>query len=134
MKAVEIVRRAIEANRSGPSAETVEMAAELAHPDLEFVSHLAAVEGRTYRGIDGARAYYDDLTAVWQEWHNELRSVTEVAPNTVITENVFRGTGKSGVDVENTSALVWTLLDGRVVRLHSYPTRAEALAAVGLSD
>ena len=109
------------------------MATKLAHPDLEFVSHLAAVDGRTYRGVDGTRAYYEDLREVWQEWHNELRSLTEVESNTVITENVFRGTGRSGVQVENASALVWTLLDRRVFRLRSYATRAEALAAVGLS-
>jgi ketosteroid isomerase-like protein len=131
---VEIVRRAVEANRSGPPAETVEVAVELAHPDMEFVSHVASVEGGTYRGVDGTRAYYEDLADVWQEWRNELRGVTELGPDTILTENVFRGTARSGVSVERPSALIWTLLEGKVVRLHSYPSREEALQAAGLSE
>ena len=131
---MEIVRRAIEANRSGPPAETVEKAAELAHPDLEFVSRLTAVEGGSYRGIDGARAYYADLTDAWREWRNELREVAEVGPNTVLTESVFRGIGRSGVDAELRSFVVWTLSEGRIIRMHSYPSREEALESAALSE
>ena len=131
---MEIVRRAIEANRSGPPAETVEKAAQLAHPDFEFVSRLTAVEGGSYRGIDGARAYYADLADAWQEWHNELREVAEVGQDTVLTESVFRGTGRSGVDAELRSFVVWTLSEGRIIRMHSYPSREEALEAAGLSE
>ena len=131
---VKIVRRAVEANRSGPPVDTVEVAVELFHPEGEFVSHVSSVEGGAYRGKDGARAYYADLTDVWQEWRNELREVTEVGPDTIITENVFCGTARSGVSVERPSTLTWTLLDGKVVRLHSYPSREEALEAVGLSE
>ena len=131
---VEVVCRAIEANRSGPPAETVEKAAELAHPDLDFVSRLSAVEGRSYRGIDGVRAYYEDLADAWQEWHNELLEVTEIGPNTVLTESVFRGTGRSGVEVELRINILFKLLDGRIVRMHAYPSREEALEAAGLSE
>ena len=131
---MEIVRRAIEANRSGPPAETVEKAAQLAHPDFEFVSRLTAVEGGSYRGIDGARAYYADLADAWQEWHNELREVAEVGQDTVLTESVFRGTGRSGVDADLRSFVVWTLSEGRIIRMHSYPSREEALEAAGLAE
>ncbi len=130
---VELVRRAIEANRSGPPAETVERAAELVRLDLEFVSRLTAVEGRSYQGIDGVRAYYADLADAWQEWHNELLEITEIGPNSVLTETVFRGTARSGVDVQLEIGILWELMDGRIIRIHAYPSREEALEAAGLS-
>ncbi len=131
---VEIVRRAIEANRSGPPAETVEKLAELAHPDLDFVSRLTAVEGGSYRGIDGVRAYFKDLAAALQQWHNELLEVIEIGPDSVFTESVFRAIGRSGVEVELRSDILWTLLGGKIIRTHSYPSREEALEAAGLSE
>lgn len=60
--------------------------------------------------------------------------MTEVGPNTVLTESVFRGTGRSGVDVELRSVVVWTLSEGRIIRMHAYPNREEALEAAGLSE
>jgi ketosteroid isomerase-like protein len=38
----------------------------------------------------------------------------------------------SGIEVEQAVALVWTVRDGRAVRLDPYATRDEALRAVGL--
>lgn len=131
---VGIVRRAIEANRSGPPSETVEKAAELAHPDFDFVSRLAAVEGGSYRGIDGVRAYYEDLAAAMQQWHIELLEISAIGPGLVLTESVFRGIGRSGVEVELHSDILWTLIDGRIIRMHSYPSREEALEAAGPSE
>ena len=131
---VEIVRRAFDLGRSGLSTEAVEKALALLDPKSEFVSRLVSVEGATYRGHDGARAYRKDLDDAFQEWHNELDEITEVGPDAVLTENCFRATGRSGVDVELRSAVVWVLSDGLVVGLHSYPSRQEALEAAGLSQ
>jgi hypothetical protein len=131
---VEIVRRAIEANRSGPPGETVEKAVALAHPDFEFVSRLSAVEGRSYRGKDGIRRYYEDLADAWQEWHIEVYEVTEIGHETVLSDSIFRGTGKSGVEAELRSGIVWMLSGGKVIGMHSYPSRKEALEAAGLEE
>lgn len=54
---VEIVRRAIEPNRSGPPKATIEVAVSLSDPAIEFTSLVAAVEGRTYRGHEGVRIH-----------------------------------------------------------------------------
>jgi ketosteroid isomerase-like protein len=131
---VEVVRRAIEANRSGPPDDTVEKAVALANPDFEFMSRLTSVEGATYRGHDGVRAYFKDMADAWQEWRNELDEMTEVGPDTVLAEVTFRATGKSGVEVELRSAVVWVLSGGRVREIHSYASRQEALEAAGLSE
>ena len=131
---MEIVRRAVEANRSGPRDATVEIGVELAHPDFEFTSRLTSVEGATYRGHDGVRSYFEDMADAWQEWRNEADEVTEVAPNAIFTENTLRATGRSGVDVELRSAVVFVLSGGKILKIHSHPSRQEALEAAGLSE
>jgi ketosteroid isomerase-like protein len=130
---VKIVRQAYEANRSGPPAETVDRALVLAHPDCEFISRLTSVEGATYRGHEGVRAYFEDLADAFREWRNEVDQITEVGPQVVMTEGICRATGKSGVEVELRTAMVWELSDGKVIALHAYPTRQEALEAAGLA-
>jgi ketosteroid isomerase-like protein len=45
------------------------------------------------------------------------------------------GRGKmSGIDVEQQLAQVWTLRDKKIVRMTAYPSKADALEAVGLSE
>jgi ketosteroid isomerase-like protein len=131
---VELVRHAVEANRSGPPDVTVEEAVALADPDFEMTSRLTSVEGTTYRGHDGVRRYFEDMADAWQEWRNDIDEMTEVSPDAVLTGVTFRAIGQSGVNVELRSAVVWVLSDGKVVRIHSYPSRQEALEAAGLSE
>jgi ketosteroid isomerase-like protein len=50
---------------------------------------------------------------------------------------VFRNSGRaklSGVEVELTFAVVYTLSDGKIARGREYWTRDEALQAAGLSE
>ena len=132
---VEIVRQLLEANRSGPADATTEVAIGLTHPNIEFRSLVAAVEGATYRGHEGARRYFEDMGDAWQEWRNDAEEIVEIGPDAVLIENRFRGVGKgSGAEVEVRSAILFVLSDDKVSHIHSYATRREALEAAGLSE
>src|SRR5687768_1315256 len=131
---VEIVRRTYGALRSGLSAEAIEDFIAIADPKCELISRLTSVEGATYQGHDGLRAYRKDLDDAFQEWRNDLEEIDEAGPNTVVTGGTFRATGKSGVDVELYSAVVWVFSGGRITEAHAYPSRQEALEAAGLSE
>jgi ketosteroid isomerase-like protein len=132
---VEIVRRAIEVNRSGDLTAAVEGSIDLSDPAVEFRSALAGLEGGAYQGHEGVRRYFEDMAESWQEWRNESAEIEEIAPDTVLATFVFRAIGKdSGVPVERRSAMVWTLSDGKVLRAITYASRSEALEAVGLSE
>ena len=132
---VEIVRRAIAANRSGPPEETLEIVLSLSDPAVEFRSRITAVEGADYQGHEGVRQYHDDLADAFRTWRNDPDEIVEVGPNAVLVDSVFHATGKdSGMEVELRSAIVFVLSEGKLIRCFSYPTRAEALEAAGLSE
>jgi ketosteroid isomerase-like protein len=132
---VEIVRRILAANRSGPHGETTGIVLALADPKVEFRSRITAVEGAEYLGHEGVRRYHDDMADAFRAWHNEAAEIIEVSPDAVLVDNVFHGTGKdSGMEVELRSAIVFVVSEGRATRCFSYPTREEALEAAGLSE
>jgi ketosteroid isomerase-like protein len=132
---VEIVRRMLELNRSGPPEQTLDVVLSLTDPAVVFRSRITAVEGAEYRGHEGLRRYTADLTDSFREWRNEPEEIVEVSPDAVLVDNRFQGVGReSGMEVELRSAIVFVLADGKCVRCLSYPTRAEALEAAGLEE
>jgi ketosteroid isomerase-like protein len=132
---VEIVRQVIDANRSDDLDAAIETALALWDPTAEFTSVMAAVEPETYRGHDGLRRYFGDLSDAWKEWSMVAEEVLAVGPDTVLATLRTRLIGKrSGVAVEATRALVCVLSEGKIVRGHTYASRGEALEAVGLQE
>ena len=131
---VDLVRRAIEANRSGPAAETVDACVALVHADVVFTSRLTSIEGAAYRGRDGVRRYFADLGDAFDEWCNEAGEIIELGPDAVLMDIVFRATGKGGVEVELASSTVWVFSAGAIAEVHADSTREAALEAAGRSN
>ncbi len=131
---MEVVRRAVEANRSGPPEETVDKALPLVDDRFEFTSRLTSVEGASYRGQDGLRAYFDDLADAFLEWRNEINEIRELDPETVFLDVTFHAVARSGIDVELRSAMVVLFSGGLVLRMDAYPSGQEALRAARLPD
>jgi ketosteroid isomerase-like protein len=85
------------------------------------------------RGPDGIRQ-------AWRRWHEafeevefEFGEVSEGGDHVVVTYHTrARGRG-SGIEVNQTLTLVWTLENGKVVQIRAYLDRAEALETVGLA-
>ena len=78
---------------------------------------------------------------VWRRWDaewEELETVGEEfidAGDQLVVAVRYRGRGRvSGVEVNDEQFEVHRLRDGQCIRKVEYPTRAEALAAVGLSE
>jgi uncharacterized protein len=132
---VEIVRQAIEANRSDDVEANIETIVALSAPDSEYTRVTAAVEPQTYRGHDGIRRYFSDMADSWKEWRIEAQEIRDIGPDRVVATIRFRAIGRgSGVPIDAQLGYVAALSDGRVVHARTYPSRAEALEAVGLSE
>jgi ketosteroid isomerase-like protein len=103
----------------------------LAHPEIEFRSLIAEAEGRTFRGHDGVREWWDSVIQSFG---------TRPGPEQI---EGFRDRGISrlglvgtvaGVQVPQTMWMAWRVRDGLLAWWETFRTEDEALQAVGLRE
>jgi ketosteroid isomerase-like protein len=90
------------------------------------------MESRTYLGTDAVRVFLEEWLGMWDSYEARFDEFVDAGDRVVVRWSqrmVGRG---SGVPVELDSAQVWTLRDGRVIRIDNYTDPDEALEAVGL--
>lgn len=74
-----------------------------------------------------------DLEA-WEERRIDPEEFLHVDDLVVVLLHEYRRGRNSGVELENDTAVVFTVRDGRVVRIQGYMDRDAALKAAGLLD
>jgi ketosteroid isomerase-like protein len=124
---VEIVRASYRALNAG------DMVGALAAVDsgIEVFDHDIPDAIHSYRGIDGVMRWQADWEASWASWRWEPEEFIDVGDRVVAVLRVYAKGRGSGVDVERLDGAVWTLRDGKAIRLDYYGSKAEALDAVG---
>ncbi len=94
-----------------------------------------ALTGQVARGREALLTWLREWYEVWETVDDSLEELIDASEHGVISVMVQRGRGRaSGVEVEDRVAAVWTIRDGKVVRLVAFPSREDALEAVGLRD
>lgn len=129
---VEIVQRIYAGWLSNePALEALDPEIEL-HPDRE--AWWVGVD-QVYRGVAGLGEYLRTVYEAFEDYHPEIQDFLEVGDK-VVTLAVESGRGRtSGAEVKAWwTAHVWTLRDGKAVRLDLYLDRDRALEAVGLRE
>ena len=126
---VELVRRVHEGWARGDFG----VGADLLASDFEWHQFPQAVEPGTRRGAEVGGALrkifevYEDLRVNAQEFID--------AGDRVVVIGRTRATARgSGLQLDDPVALVWTVQNGKLVRIAAFRDRREALEAVGLSD
>jgi ketosteroid isomerase-like protein len=122
---VELVRTIYERFRAGDN----DGALALHDPEIEVHDRAEAPDPQVYRGHEGvlrslgvSQAAFDGLDLVPEEF-------LDTGDHVVVVFR-FRGTGReSGVPIDERLAHLWTLRDGRAVRMAVHSTRDEALRA-----
>ena len=127
---VEVVRAVLDAQRRGDWGAFP----DLYDPEIEWED----VSGLW--GDWGTRRGFEDVQAAWMAWFEAFEHVEfdieEIlaADDDVLTSIRVSGRGRvSGLRVEQSIAVVWTVHDRRVVRVRGYRERNKALEAAGLS-
>lgn len=130
-ESVEIVRRGYEAFNRGDIDAVVGLLA----PDFEYVaSGLVPGVGGVYRGAGGLRGFAETFFAEFDEPRIEIHELID-AGDQVVASTTMRGHGKqSGAETSWSVCQVWTVRDGHAVRGQGFPSRDEALEAVGLRE
>ncbi len=129
---VQIVRRALEAWEEGD----LKAAAALLDPDIAWRMPSNLPETGTYRGREEVVRRLEDFLEAWGELTIAVEELID-AGDRVVALVRYSGMGQeSGVQVSGraTDAQVWTLRDGRVVRVELYGGTEEALDVARLRD
>jgi len=103
------------------------------HPDFECT--LPRFNStKTYTGMDGLRALWLDWLAPWATYRSEIEDAIDLADRVLVLVHDFGCREGSAQQVEQRSGAVWAVRDGKVAHAAFYPTRADALKAVGLEE
>jgi ketosteroid isomerase-like protein len=125
---VELLRRWFEATARRDVATLL----EIASPEIEYVPIMAVLEGRVYRGHDGVERWITELYDHWETFE-PIGEEFHQRGDTVIGMGHWHACGKaSGAELDQQPA-TWVVefRDGKMTRLQTYTSRAEAFEAVG---
>jgi len=118
-----------------PAGPGRERAAELIDPNVEMHGTVGGLwEGRVARGLPEILDSFmaEDLEA-WEERRLDPQRFLHTDDLVVVLNEYRRGKG-SGIEVESETAVVFTVRQGRVIRVQGYLDQAAALEAAGLSE
>jgi uncharacterized protein len=107
---------------------------EVFDPRVEVVWGADMPDVGTYYGLDGLEKGTREFLAAWEQVGMYANEFIERG-DTVVVLATARGRGKgSGVEAEAKFAHVWTMRDGKAMRIAAYFDQAEALKASGLEE
>ena len=127
---VEIVRSAYEHFQATGNLQLEFMAPEIV---WDMSKYAGWVERTVYHGVDGAHELVEDWTEVWDEWHVELDALLDAGDRVVVIIQQRSRSQFSQRPVNRSLAQVWTMREGKVVRMDGYSTPGDALRACGLT-
>jgi ketosteroid isomerase-like protein len=127
---VEVVRHIY--SRWTPGSSPAE--SNLLHPDIEWVNPSDALEPGTRTGLEAFTSVIEGLDDTIRDLRMEVERCID-AEDRVVVIATMRGYGStSGVEVERQHGTVWTIRDGKAVRLQWFHDPGDALEAAGLSE
>jgi ketosteroid isomerase-like protein len=121
-KNVEVVRRFV----------VLELEEALTYADTHIVWN--PVEEPAREGHDAVRENLARWEGGWEEYEATPEEFLERGDRVLVTVRI-RGRGKgSGIEIDARFYELYTLRNGKIMRMDEYTERAEALEAVGLSE
>ena len=129
-RTVDIVREAFAAFK----ARAWERMAQLTDPEVEFHGTVGGLEeGRIAHGLSEIiKTFENEDLEAREERRLEPEEFIDAGDEVVVLMHEYRRGRGSGVELENDTAVVFAVRDGRVVRIQGYMDQSEALEAAGL--
>ena len=128
---VEIVRQVYAAAARHDAATVL----ALYDPEVEWDnSRGLGTGGGVYLGHEGLRHFFREWREAW-EYPEEVPEELFDAGEHVISVATVQNRGRtSGAEVEWTQCGVWTIREGKIIRVAWFRTRSDALEAAGLRE
>jgi ketosteroid isomerase-like protein len=112
----------------------LDLALDFLAPEIEF--HLAGVFPDlelAYIGREEVLRFLEQFADPWEELSVEPQRLIDLDTRVLVLLR-FHATGRDGIEVELPLAQLWTLQDGRAVRMDAYSDQLKALEAAGVSE
>ena len=93
-----------------------------------------SAEPDTYRGYEGVRRYFQTFAEAMDEIRFHAERVWESGEDLVVELHLSAIGRQTGIPVQQTAFLVWTIRDGKALRARAYPALEPALAGAGLPE
>ena len=108
--------------------------AQCFHPEVEYHTRADMPDPRTYRGREEWMHFTAEWIGAFDDFHMEPVEIFETDGKVVDVMQVGGHIKGSGQQVEMETAHVWSFRDGLVSEVREYPTKREALKALGLHE
>jgi ketosteroid isomerase-like protein len=126
---VEVVRRTMDAYNTRDLPAYFDTLSE----SVRFESRFSAMD-RVYCGHDDLRRYFAELDEVWSRYEMRVQRLVPAGRQVAALCHLYAVGRESDLQVEEDSAVVFTVEAGKIVQIDAYPTHAEALEAAGLRE
>jgi ketosteroid isomerase-like protein len=93
-----------------------------------------SIPPRTSHGLQGFVDGWRDWLEPWESYYIEAEDFIDAGDQVVSLTRVLAQTTRDAVAVEHRPAAVWSLREGKIVRVRFFLDRGEALEAAGLSE
>jgi ketosteroid isomerase-like protein len=128
---VEVVRQHVEAFRAGDA----ERAVSFLDPDIVMDARRYAAEAETIVGLANLDRFASRFKGAFASYDFDMSDFRDLGGGTILAVGRERGRGRtSGVPVERSMAGLYSVIDGKIVRITMFESETEALEAVGLSE
>jgi ketosteroid isomerase-like protein len=132
---VEIVRSLFQATARRDTATVL----ALYDPEVEWNNTQGPLQGlierKVYRGYEGLRLWWREYQEPWESTWEEVEDLIDAGDQVVSVQTSHARGRASGVAVDLAHfAAVWTIRQGKIVRVALFTTRADALDAAGVRE
>ena len=120
---VDTLRRSYEALNEGD----VDAALEALDPDAVWRESPELPGGDEFRGREALRGFLRDFLAEWREFHQQIEDLVVAGDRVAVLIHLTAVGRVSGVEADTRYAHVWTMRDGKGVRVEGYRDQEAAL-------
>ena len=129
---VETLRRGIDAINRG-EIDALAAVDEIADPDVELRSVGRLPDVNRVRGREAVKSWFTEILGTF-EFRIEPEEFFDAGDAVVVVARHLARGRASGAETKNRFALVFGFQNGKVTYFDTYPSKAEALEAVGLRE
>ena len=123
---VDTLRRSYEALNE----DDVDRALEALHPDAVWCESPELPGGDEFRGRAALQGFLRDFLAEWREFHQEIEELVVAGDRVAVLIHLTAVGRVSGIEADTRYAHVWTMRDGKGVRVEGYRDQESALRSL----